>query len=468
MHRRPSARDAPRSWWLREALGSEPPEPELNDRLSTDVCIVGGGFTGLWTALAIKEQEPTRDVVIVEADLCGAGASGRNGGFAMTLWHQFLGLQSICGELEALRLARASTHAVQEIGAFCRRHEIAARFRADGWLWTATNRAQLRAWERTVAAIERHGERPFEALSPAGVAARAGSARHLAGVFEPGSASLQPALLALGLRRVALQRGVRIFERSPMVGLDRSAALTVRTPRGEVRAARVVIAMNAWAGRLRELHRSFVTVASDVVLTVPVPERLRAMGLRGGLTISDSRLMVNYYRPTADGRLAFGKGGGRLVFDGRIGNSFSGPSPRAAWVTASMHALYPALADVPLAASWSGPIDRTSDGLPFFTTLGRPDLVCGLGFSGNGVGPTVLGGRILAALALGRDDQWSGCGLVREPPRGLPPEPLRYLGGRVVQAAVARKERAQDGGRAASWIDRRLANLAPAGLVPLD
>ena len=456
-----------RSWWLREAI-AEPPSPALAGDTSAEVCIVGGGFTGLWTALRIKELEPSRDVVILEADVCGAGASGRNGGFAMTFWHQFLALERVCGTGEALRLARASADAVREIGDFCAEHRIEVQFRAEGWLWTATNRSQIGAWTETLAAIARDGEHPFEALSPAEVAARGGSARHLAGVFEAGCATVHPALLARGLRRVALARGVRIFEGSPVLGLDRSPVLEVHCRGGRVRSRSVVIAMNAWAARLRELRRSVVTVASDLVLTEPVPERLQALGVRTGISISDSRLMVHYYRPTPDGRMAFGKGGGSLSFASRVGDRFDGSSPRAAWVAAGMRATYPELANVPLAASWSGPIDRTVDGLPFFTSLGRPDLVCGLGFSGNGVGPTVLGGRILASLALGREDKWSGCGLVRAAPTGLPPEPLRYLGGRIVRSAVARKERAEDEGRAPSWLDRRLSDLAPAGLVPVD
>jgi glycine/D-amino acid oxidase-like deaminating enzyme len=278
---------------------------------------------------------------------------------------------------------------------------------------------------------------------------------------------LQPALLARGLRRVALDRGVRIFERSPMLGLDRNAVLGIRTARGRVRAERVVVAMNAWSARLRELRGSFVTVASDVVITERAPERLEALGL-DGVGISDSRLMVHYYRRTPDGRLVFGKGGGELAFGAGVGAHFDGVSPRAEWVAGGLRALQPALADVPLAASWTGPIDRTLDGLPFFTSLGRPDLVSGLGFSGNGVGPSVLGGRILASMALGLEDEWSRCGLVRPAPRGLPPEPLRYLGGRVVRAAVARKERAEDAGRAPARIDRWLTSLAPAGLVPVE
>ncbi len=454
---------------MRQALTDAAPEaPQLSGEETADICIVGGGYTGLWTALRINELEPSARVIVLDAVLAGSGASGRNGGFAMTFWHHFLALERACGQAEALRLARTSAEAVSSIGDFCREHGIDSGFRADGWLWTATNRAQIGAWAKTVEALERSGETPFAPLAPAEVAARAGSERHLAGVFEAGAATVQPAVLARGLRRVALERGIEIFERSPMVGLERTPVLGVRTPHGRVRARGVVIAMNAWAASLKELRGRFVTIASDVVLTEPAPDRLEAAGLRNGISISDSRLMVHYYRPTSDGRLAFGKGGGNLAYGSRVGESFNGPSPRAAAVAAHMYELEPALAGVPLAASWVGPIDRSIDGLPFFTTLGRPDLIAGLGFSGNGVGPSVLGGRILASMALEREDQWSRCGLVRPPPRGLPPEPLRYLGGRIVRAAVARRERAEDAGRNPTWIDRRLTALAPPGLVPVD
>jgi glycine/D-amino acid oxidase-like deaminating enzyme len=267
---------------------------------------------------------------------------------------------------------------------------------------------------------------------------------------------------------VVREHGVNVFEGSPMTALQRSTPLVVRTARGRVTADRVVLALNAWTGQLRELRRAMVVVTSDIVITDPVPEQLASSGWRGGTSISDSRLMVHYYRTTPDGRIALGKGGGRLAYGARINRSFSGASPIAAQITAWLRSLYGFLTDVPMAASWTGPIDRTLDGLPFYTTVGRPDLLCGAGYSGNGVGPSVLGGRILASLALGLDDEWSRCGLVRSPPRGLPPEPARVVVGSVVRAAVARKERAEDEGRRISKLDRGLVRLAPAGLVPLD
>ena len=458
----------PRSLWLDEALPGDDRSIELAGRVRADVCVVGGGYTGLWTALTLKEREPALEVVVVEADVCGGGASGRNGGFVLSWWAKFKTLVKLYGADEALRLARASEDAVREIGRFCDDHGIDAHFRSDGWLWAATSDAQVGAWRPTLAELERHGVRPFEELDREEIARRSGSTAHVAGVFEPGAATVQPALLARGLRRVALERGVHIFERSPMTRLERTRPPVVRTPKGAVQGEKVVLATNAWAAAVPELRRALVVIASDMVATEPIPARLEASGWTDGLAISDSRLLVNYYRTTRDGRIAFGKGGGALSYDGRVGRRFDGRSPRAGAVAASLRALYPQLADVPVVASWTGPIDRTVTSLPFFGRLERrDDLLYGTGYSGNGVGPSLLGGRILASLALAVDDEWSTAPLARGPVATFPPEPVRFAGGAIVRAAVARKERAEDAGRRPDPLTARLAALAPAGLVPV-
>jgi glycine/D-amino acid oxidase-like deaminating enzyme len=424
-----------------------------------DVCIVGGGYTGLWTALALTGEGAA--VVVLESDVCGGGASGRNGGFVLSWWSKFGTLTKLYGAEEGLRLARASAAAVDAIGAFCAEHGIDAHYRRDGWIWSATNQAQVGAWEPVVEALAARGEQPFVELTPEAVAKGAGSDRHLAGVWEPSAATVQPALLARGLRRIALERGVSIHEHSPATGLDRSQPPRVRSARGSVTAARVVIATGAWAISVRELRRALVVVSSDMVATEPAPE----LGRNDGLCVSDSRLLVHYHRPTRDGRIAFGKGGGTLGFGHHVGARFDGPSPQAKTVEASLRSLFPQLAGVPVAASWTGPIDRSLNGLPFITRLGgRDDLLACAGYSGNGVGPSYLVGRILAGLALGRDERW---GIVGDPPGRFPPEPLRYVGGRLVQAAVRAKERAEDAGRRPSRLALSVARLAPAGLVPL-
>jgi putative aminophosphonate oxidoreductase len=459
-----------RSLWLQEALDGEEEAPSLMGHHRADVCIVGGGYTGLWTALRLKEHEPSLDIVLLEADVCGGGPSGRNGGFVMSWWNKFLTLQKLCGAEEALRLARASREGVSEIGSFCESNGIDAHYRRDGWLWAATSEAQIGSWDEVVAACEEAGEEPFVRLDPAEVARRAGSPTHLAGIFEPVAATVQPALLARGLRRIALERGVRVFERTPMIRLERGRPPRARTAGGAVSAERVVLATNAWLAQIRELERAVFVIASDMVATPPIPDRLAEIGLTDGLAISDSRLLVNYYRTTLDGRIAFGQGGGVHARGGRIGAVFHGAAPpaRAAHVAASFHALYPALAGVPTPVSWTGPIDRSKTGLPFFGRLdGRPDVVVGGGYSGNGVGPSYVGGRILASLALGLDDEWAAAADGLRPQKTFPPEPIRYVGAHVVRRAVVRKEAAEDRGESADPLTLRLVALAPAGLVPL-
>ena len=458
---------APRSLWLQEALAveGETPSAGLREAVRADVCVVGGGYTGLWTALRIRELEPGAQVVLLEADLCGGGPSGRNGGFALSWWPKIETLVKLVGHEEAFRLVRASAEAVTELGAFCEREGIDAHVRRSGWLWTATSPAQLGAWEGAVAAAQQAGERPFAAVSAEEAQRRTGSPVHLGAVFEAGAATVQPALLARGLRRVAVERGIRIFERSPMVELDREHG-RVRTPSGSVEAGAIVLAAGAWLAGIPELKPAVVAVSSDMVATEPIPERLAEAGWTGGEAISNSRLMVHYYRATNDGRIAFGQGGHRHVFGGRVNDGFFGETPPATrrGIEDDLGRLVPFARDAGVTHAWGGPIDRTCDGLPFFGRLpARVPVVYGVGYSGNGVAPSLTAGKILASSALGRDDEWSWCGLNRGVRGRFPPEPARYLGAFVVRAAVRRKEGREDDGRGVDPLTRKVAGLAPQG-----
>jgi putative aminophosphonate oxidoreductase len=460
-----------RSLWLQEALArdGEDDAPPLHGDERADVCIVGGGYAGLWTALHLKDLDPSVDVAIVEADVCGGGASGRNGGFVLTWWPKFATLAKLAGVEEARRLCRASEDAVTEIGAFCRVNGIDANYHQDGYLWAATNDAQRDDWRATVDGLSRYDEHPFQELTPDEAAARTGSAVHQGGVLERSCAIVQPALLARGLRRAALHRGVRIFERSPMTGLARTGGdPVVRTAAGRLRVPRVVLAMNAWGTRFAEIRRHVLVIGSDVVATPPIPDRLAEIGWTDGMAVADSRLLVNYYRTTDDGRIAFGKGGGRLAVGSWLGRRFEGEAPWSAGAEESFRRTYPMLADVPIAHRWTGPIDRSRSGVPIFGNLrGHPSVSYGVGFSGNGVGPTYVGGRILASLALGRQDEWSGSALSGQAARRWPPEPIRFVGGSLMRWALTRVERAQDEGRRPSALDSALLDLAPTGLVPM-
>jgi putative aminophosphonate oxidoreductase len=462
-----ASRPAHRSLWLREALAGDELLPALDGDTSADVAIVGGGYVGLWTAIRLKEAEPDCDVVLIEQDVCGGGASGRNGGFVLGWWPKLETLIDVCGEREARRLASAADHAVEELGAFCDAHGIDAHYRRAGHLWTATTPAQLGAWDDTVTFCERLGVDAFERLEPAEVAMRTGSPVHLGGVFERVAATVHPGRLVRGLRRVALELGVRVYERTRATALRRGTPPAVRTATGTVTAGRVVLATNAWAARLPELHRRLAIISSDIVVTAPIPDRLAEIGWTGGECISDSQLQIHYYQARHDGRIVFGKGGWGIALGGWFGRSFDRHHRRAADVEADLRRIYPRLAGVAVEDDWAGPIDRSARGLPVIGHLGGRDTILhGVGWSGNGVGPALLGGRILASLALGRSDEWSNCGLVDADVGGFPPEPVRYVGAHVVRNAVASKERAEALGRRPSRVAEAIAGLAPPGIIP--
>ncbi len=457
-----------RSLWLAEALAvGDGPSSRVEGVERADVAVVGGGYAGLWTAIELRRRDPSIRVIVLEGDVCGAGASGRNGGFIMSWWSKFGSLLKLCGEDGARWLAAASASVIDEIGAFCASHRADVGYQKKGWAWAATNPAQLGAWSRTIEAAQSTGAQPFEPLSHDEISAMTGSSTHLAGVYERSAATVHPGRLARLLRAAAAGAGVSVREQSPVTAIHSAGAgLRLSTPNGEVHVQTAVLAINAWAAQLLPARRSLVVVASDVVATDPMPERLDAAGWPPGLAISDSRRLVNYYHRTASDRVIFGRGGGKLAPAGRVGGRFEGPSPRTAEVTGQLVRTYPKLADAAIATSWSGSVDYSIDGLPFFFRLpGCPEVIIGAGFSGNGVGPAMLAGRILAALVLRADDRWAANGLIRLPHARLPPEPLRYLGGLAVRTAITRKEAAEDKDHPPGRLAARLASLDPTGFV---
>jgi glycine/D-amino acid oxidase-like deaminating enzyme len=455
-----------RSLWLQQVLGAQEPDDYqmFEGQAETDVCIVGGGFTGLWTALELKRRAPGTDVTVVEADICGAGASGRNGGFALTWWAHFEHLLSLCGPEAAVALAQRAEQAIRSIGVFCHERGIDDAFTMNGWIWAATNPAQVGGWEKTVRLLDQLGVQPYQSLTRPELAELSGSHQHLDGLFEPVSASVQPAKLARELARAAHEAGVRVYERSQVRAIEHGSRTTVVLERGAIVADQVVLAVNAWAARIKEIGAGLVVVASDVIATEPAPERLSEAGIRAGVCISDGRRLVNYYHATAEGRVVFGKGGGTLAYDNNITAAFDHPGRREAAIRGQLLRTYPALWDIPVTERWSGPIDYSLSGLPFFVRLrDAPSVLACAGFSGDGVGPSRLAGEILAELVADGGDAGLPAALRTVPTAPMPPEPIRYLGGRLVRGAIARKEQSEDSGRRPRIADRFLAALDPTG-----
>ncbi|WP_228386474.1 NAD(P)/FAD-dependent oxidoreductase [Ornithinicoccus halotolerans] len=454
-----------RSLWLREAVTGQP-QPPLSGHHGTDVAIIGGGFVGLWTALRIKHLDPSVRVTILEADICGGGASGRNGGLVLSWWPKIWSLMRLFGEQEAVRLVQSTEQAITELESFCDNHAPEAEFRRAGWLWTATSPAHLDSWERVAQVSDRLGTGTFTPMTPGQVATRSGSPVHLGGVLDRSAASVHPGHLVRAMRRAALAMGVEIFEGTRVRHLARRGAPTVRTQGGgSVRAQRVVIATNAWAAGMRELHTRLFVISSDMIVTEPVPDRLEEIGWREGPTVTDSQTLLCYYRTTNSGRIAFGKGGWTIGLGGRISPSMDRNPRRARAVIRDFRRYYPMLRDVPIVNDWAGPIDRTHNSLPLINWLNPGHTIAyGVGWSGNGVGPSIIGGKVLASMVLGRGDEWGRSVLINAPTRHFPPDPIRFVGAHVVREALIRKERSEALGIEPSWVSKTLSKLAPAGL----
>jgi glycine/D-amino acid oxidase-like deaminating enzyme len=451
-----------RSWWLREALAHDPGEPcpPLSGDTIADVLVIGGGYTGLWTAWFLKELEPDVDVAVLEHDICGGGPSGRNGGFVTGWWDELPDLVEMYGANASLATAHAAGEAVGAIGRWCDEQGVDAWFAQDGYVATACSGAQ-EAFEREGVrlAVDLGVADEYAALGAAEVRARCDSPVFGRGVLMRAGATVQPARLARGLRRVLLERGVRIFEGTPVSRYRSGPPAEAETPGGLARAPRLVVAAGAWTAGWPGFERRLATWTSHVVLTAPAPERLEAIGWTDGECITDARATVQYFRTTPDGRIAFGGGGGRVASPRRLGPSADRDPVSIERATQGLRRLFPAFADVPIEDAWGGPIDVSPTHLPFFGTTAAGNVHFGLGYSGNGVAPSALGGRILARLALGREDGWTRLPIVDPEPRRFPPEPLKTFGANLVREAVVRTERAQDEGRRASFAVRQAARI---------
>ncbi|ROR98679.1 putative aminophosphonate oxidoreductase [Sinobacterium caligoides] len=460
------AADHIQPFWFAQAMKRESNHcPKvLTQDIEADVCIVGGGYTGLWTAITIKQQQPELRVVIIEKGLCGSGASGRNGGCMLTWSTKYTSMKKIYGEQQAIHLVQASERAVYALEQFCQEHQIDAELRRDGTLYTATNAAQQGSMDKVLAELSKQEINSWQQWHKERVQREAGSSQHIEGFYSPAAGSVQPGLLVRGLKSVAEKLGVEVYEQTPMEAIDYGQPVTIRTPQATVAAGKVVLALNAWMlEQFPQFRRSIVLVSSDMAITQPIPGKLAAMGLKDGKAVVDSRIFVHYYRSTPDGRLMLGKGGNYFPFANKITRAFDQASRYIPLLRRSFDTLFPSLKDEAFACTWTGASDRSTTGLPFFGKLAEQDnIVYGLGYSGNGVAQTWIGGQILSSLVLEQDNEWSRCALVSGPKGSFPIEPVRWLGVMMVRNAIRRKEKAEDAGKGVFWWDKQLAKFANA------
>ncbi len=424
--------------------------------------IVGGGYTGMWAAWHVKQLELGARVVLLEADRCGYGPSGRNGGFCNLMWFSLPNMRERWGDAEALAVARAAEAAAVGVGEFCEAEGVDAWYRHGGYLQVSTAEAHDTVWHRALEACRELGvDDAVQPLAAEQVAERCASPAFRGGAFYPKAATVQPARLALGLRERLRGCGVEVYERSRVSRVVGSpSGVEVRTAVGTVRADRAVLAVGAAAKSHRgPLHNRLSVASSHIVLTEPVPELLEEIGWTGGECITDSRGLINYFRTTPDGRIAFGWGGGRIAMGARL-HGLSELDPEVASLAAKhLWQYFPGLEGRAITHAWGGPIDASPTHLPLVLPLHGNRAFAAAGYTGNGVGPSHMVGRTLASLALDRHDEPSRLAFVDPSPPRVPPEPLHWLGGEAIRWGIERKEQAQLSSRSPDPISSLLARI---------
>lgn len=440
------------SLWLDDLVASGTddlvPRPSLVVDVDADVCVVGAGFTGLWTAYSLLRAVPGIRVVVLEAQIAGFGASGRNGGWCSALFPaSAAALARRHGRPAALAMRQAMNTTVAEVGRTLAAEGIDARFRQGGTVVLARTPVQLqRARAAVVADAEFGGADALDLLDADQAMARVGASRVLGATWTPHCARVHPGRLVRGLARAVERRGGTIYERTPAVRIDRRPSAgsgpRVVTPTSTVRARYVVRATEAWTSALPGARRLVAPVYSLMIATEPLPAWFWAhAGLGAGETFADHRHLIIYGQRTADDRLAFGGRGAPYHLGSRIRSGFDRNEGVFAALRDTLIDLFPSLRGAAFTHAWGGPLAVPRDWHAGVGIDRDSGLAWAGGYVGDGVGASNLAGRTLADLVLGLDTELTRLPWVGHLSPRWEPEPLRWLGVnaglRAMQAADA-------------------------------
>lgn len=454
----PSSRDrasfadaTPRPYWL-DALPARAPQPPPARDAEADLCIVGAGFTGLWAALQAKDDDPARDVVVLEAETAGFGASGRNGGFlSASLTHGLAnGAARFADELTTLeRLGRESYAGLL---ADLARHGIDCDLERSGELEIATEAYQVAELEESAELHRRFGH-DVRLLDGETLRDEIRSPLYRGALWlRSGSALVDPGKLAGGLLRAALAAGVRVHERTPVTRLaPGGAAVDVSTPHGVVRARRVLLGTSAYPPLVRAVRRYVAPVYDYVLVSEPLSSAQKeAIGWRRRQGLADGGNQFHYYRLTADDRILYGGFDAVYRYGGPVAPRLDDHEPTFARLAQHLFATFPQLDGLRFTHRWGGAIDTCSRFSVFFGSALGGRVVYALGYTGLGVGATRFGARVALDLLDGRDTEATRLRYVRRRPVPFPPEPLRSAVIQLTRNRLAAADRS--GGRRGAWL----------------
>jgi glycine/D-amino acid oxidase-like deaminating enzyme len=446
------AHASPTPFWLDQPDAPEP-QPALAGHVTTELAVVGGGFTGLWTALLAKERDPSRDVVLLEARTVGWAASGRNGGFcSASLTHGIgNGLERFGDEMALLE--KLGEQNLREIGEAIAKHDIDCDFELTGELNVATAAWQLDGIEETAAATRALGHQ-VEVLDATAVRKELNSPILVGGLkVGTGNAMVEPGRLAWGLRRACLAAGVRIYEHTPVTAITPGGAgLTLTTPYGSVRAGKAALGTGVF-GRtlLRRIGAYVIPVWDYALMTEPLSAtQLADLGWNGPRGASDMSNQFHYFRMTRDNRMLWGGYDAVYYNGGAIRDEHTSSPETFGKLAEQFFTAFPMLEGLSFSHAWGGVIDTCSRFCAFFGTAYGGRLAYVAGYTGLGVGATRFGAQVLLDKIENRDSERTRLALVRSRPLPFPPEPVRSGVIQLTRSSIARADANE--GRRDAWL----------------
>jgi glycine/D-amino acid oxidase-like deaminating enzyme len=424
------------SYWLETCGDDLTPRPALVGTIDVDVAILGAGYSGLWTAYYLQERQPALKLAIVEQEIAGFGASGRNGAWCTSGFPTSLGvLAKKYGRDAALAVHGAMTGAVDEVGRVAAAEGIDIQYGKGGALMIARGPQQLPAIHATHAEYERLGLADrVQLLDKTATDERVSIAGALGSLYLKDTATIHPGRLVRGLARTVERRGATIYEQTEVTDFTTGAYPALHTARGHVRAKTIVLCGEAYLTRLPKLHRQLIPVYSLITLTEPLsPADWAEIGWEGRECIDSCRYTVDYLSKTVDGRILFGGRGAPYHFGSSIKDAYDRHGPTHRMLQENVRTWFPRLKDVRFTHTWGGPLGWPRDFMPTMAYDPALGLATARGYTGNGVATANLAGRVLADLITGVDSEITKLPSVNHHSRNWEPEPFRYLGVRYVQ-----------------------------------
>ena len=431
-----------KSFWLASSPYTE--NPPLEGEIKVDVAIIGGGFTGIASSYFLKQQEPSLRVAVLESEVVGYGASGRNGGFAMTLFGMTMGLTALrFGKQKALEAHRYMEKAVDLVKDLVIKHNIDCDFEFPGFLRVATTAKFEKRIKHEVELAQSLGIKGIEWIDREKTIEQVNSPLYLGAWWEPRCGLVNPAKLVRGLMKVAQGMGVDFYDRTPVLEVKKNGKIHLKTPGGSVIADKLVFATNAYSHLIPQLRRKQVPVFTYIVLTEPLrEEHFKEIRWKNRQGIEDARDFVHYYRLTRDNRLLMG--GRDITF--AVGKDMDKDLNERIFkqLEGDIVLTFPALKDVKITHRWGGPVSVPTDLSPAMGYLGDKRIVYSLGCVGHGVALTHMNGWTISDLLLEKKTERTETFFVNRTVIPWPPEPFRFIMSSAIYSYMRMEDKVLD------------------------